>query len=153
MEAYVAGVSTAASRTWSPPWGSTRGSGKSEDSRIFAGPDEVVTAFRGRSLAHTDFPYVHLDATYLHVRNAPSQVVSTAVVVATAITADGGREVLGLDVGDDEDEVFWRTLPTGLKGRGRNGFNRLVFTADAIQLTLTRWSKICVCEADAAPRR
>jgi len=31
-----------------------------------------------------------------------------AVVVATGITADGGREVLGLDVGDSKDEVFWR---------------------------------------------
>jgi putative transposase len=42
------------------------------------------------------------------VRNATSQVVSMAVVVATSITTDGGREVLGLDVGDSEDEVFWR---------------------------------------------
>ena len=30
------------------------------------------------------------------------------VVVATAVTADGGREILGLDAGDSEDEVFWR---------------------------------------------
>jgi putative transposase len=29
-------------------------------------------------------------------------------VVATRITADGGREVLGLDVGDSDDEVSWR---------------------------------------------
>lgn len=29
-----------------------------------------------------------------------------AVVVATGITATGAREVLGLDVGDSEDEVF-----------------------------------------------
>jgi Transposase, Mutator family len=32
--------------------------------------------------------------------------------VATGITADGGREVLGLDVGDSEDEVFWRGFLT-----------------------------------------
>lgn len=32
-----------------------------------------------------------------------------AVVVATGITATGEREVLGLDVGDSEDEVFWRS--------------------------------------------
>ncbi len=35
-------------------------------------------------------------------------MVSKAVVVATGVTADGRREVLGLDVGDSEDEVFWR---------------------------------------------
>ena len=38
-----------------------------------------------------------------------------AVVVATGITADGGREILGLDVGDSEDEVFWRGFLTALK--------------------------------------
>lgn len=75
------------------------GISKSEVSRICAGLDEVVAAFRTRWLDHTTFPYVYLDTTYLHVRNTASQVVSMAVVVATGITADGGREVLGLDVG------------------------------------------------------
>jgi transposase-like protein len=50
---------------------------------------------------------VFLDATYVHVRDdALGQVVSRAVVVATGVTADGGREVLGVDVGDSEDETF-----------------------------------------------
>ena len=40
-----------------------------------------------------------------------------AVVVATAVTADGAREVLGLDVGDSEDEVFWPSFLTGPKKR------------------------------------
>ena len=31
-----------------------------------------------------------------------------AHVVATGIAADGSREVLGPDVGDSEDETFWR---------------------------------------------
>jgi hypothetical protein len=35
------------------------------------------------------------------------RIVSRAVVVATAVTASGDREVLGVDVGDSEDEVFW----------------------------------------------
>ena len=77
-------------------------------SRICAGLDEIVGAFRTRRLDHIEFPYVYLDATYLHVRNTASQVCSMAVVVATGITADGSREVLGFDVGDSEDEVFWR---------------------------------------------
>jgi putative transposase len=32
--------------------------------------------------------------------------VSRAVVVATGVTAQGGREVLGVDVGDSEAETF-----------------------------------------------
>jgi transposase-like protein len=91
------------------------GISKSEVSRICAGLDEIVGAFRTRRLDHIEFPYVYLDATYLHVRNQASQVTSMAVVVATGITADGSREVLGLDVGDSEDEVFWRGFLRSLK--------------------------------------
>jgi len=118
MEAYVNGVSTRSVDDLVAALGVDSGISKSEVSRICAGLDEVVGAFRTRRLDHIEFPYVYLDATYVHVRNTTSQVVSMAVVVATGITADGGREVLGLDVGDSEDEVFWRGFLTGLKRRG-----------------------------------
>jgi putative transposase len=98
MEAYVAGVSTRAVDDLVAALGIDSGISKSEVSRICGGLDEVVTAFRTRRLDHTEFPYIYLDATYLHVRNSASQVVSMAVVVATGITAGGGREALGLDV-------------------------------------------------------
>jgi transposase-like protein len=126
MEAYVAGVSTRSVDDLVAALGIDSGISKSEVSRICAGLDEVVTAFRTRRLDHTSFPYVYLDATYLHVRNATSQVVSMAVVVATGITADGGREVLGLDVGDSEDEVFWRSFLTALKRRGLTGVRLVI---------------------------
>jgi putative transposase len=60
------------------------------------------------------------------VRNDTSQVTSMAVVVATAVTADGGREVLGLDVGDSEDEVFWRAFLGDLKKRGLTGVHLVI---------------------------
>ena len=126
MEAYVRASRPARSTTWSPRLGIDSGISKSEVSRICAGLDEVVGAFRTRRLDHVEFPYVYLDATYLHVRNATSQVVSMAVVVATGITADGGREVLGLDVGDSEDEVFWRGFLTALKQRGLAGVRLVI---------------------------
>ena len=44
-----------------------------------------------------------------------------AVVVATGVTATAGREVLGVDVGDSEDEVFWRGFLRTLKERGLTG--------------------------------
>ena len=73
------------------------------------------------------FPYVYLDATYLHVREASlGQVVSKAVVVATGITATGGREVLGLAVGDSEEETFWRAFLTDLRSRGLSGVRLVI---------------------------
>ena len=112
MEAYVHGVSTRTVDDLVVALGGT-GISKSEVSRICAGLDEAVGAFRTRRLDHTEFPYVFLDATYLHVRTSrQGQVTSKAVVVATGVTADGRREILGLDVGDSEDEVFWRGFLT-----------------------------------------
>ena len=121
MEAYVHGVSTRSVDDLVAALGIDSGISKSEVSRICAALDESVGAFRTRPLDHTPFPYVYLDATYLHVRNKPGQggqVVSMAVVVATGIAADGSREVLGLDVGDSEDETFWRGFLLSLKQRG-----------------------------------
>jgi len=126
MEAYVEGISTRSVDDLVAALGVDSGISKSEVSRICAGLDETVTAFRTRRLDHSTFPYVFLDATYLHVRNATSQVVSMAAVVATGIRADGGREVLGLDVGDSEDEVFWRAFLTDLKKRGLSGVRLVI---------------------------
>ena len=71
MEAYVHGVSTRAVDDLVEAMGADAGISKSEVSRICAGLDETVGAFRTRALEHTEFPYVYLDATYLNVRNQP----------------------------------------------------------------------------------
>lgn len=111
MEAYVAGVSTRSVDDLVAALGMGSGISRSEVSRICAQLDDVVGAFRVRRLDHVEFPYVFLDATYLHVRDERGQVVSRAVVVATGITGVGEREVLGVDVGDSEDETFSEALP------------------------------------------
>ncbi len=49
-----------------------------------------------------------------------------AVIVASGIAADGSREILGLDVGDSEDETFWRGFLTSLKGRGLGGVRLVI---------------------------
>jgi putative transposase len=123
MEAYVNGVSTRSVEDLVVALGIDSGISKSEVSRICGGLDETVAAFRSRPLHHTTFPYLFLDATYLHVRRtgAGGQVTSMAVVIATGVTATGGREVLGVDVGDSEDEVFWRGFLRSLKERGLQG--------------------------------
>jgi putative transposase len=128
MEAYVNGVSTRSVEDLVAALGIDSGISKSEVSRICAGLDQTVEAFRSRPLHHTTFPYVFLDATYLHVRRtgASGQVTSMAVVVATGVTATGGREVLGVDVGDSEDEVFWRGFLRSLKERGLAGVRLVI---------------------------
>ena len=87
-----------------------------------------MAAFRTRPLAHTGFPYVFLDATYLKAR-VDGRVVSRAVVIATGVTADGGREVLGLDVGDSEDGAFWTAFLRSLKARGLAGVQLVISDA------------------------
>ena len=129
MEAYVSGVSTRSVDGLVESMGGT-GISKSEVSRICAGLDERVAAFRNRTLGHTEFPYVYLDAIYVHVRDdALGQVVSRAIVVATGVTAQGGREVLGVDVGDSEAETFWTAFLRSLKARGLAGVRLVISDA------------------------
>ena len=128
MEAYLHGVSTRKVDDLVKALGVDSGISKSEVSRICADLDEEVGAFRDRSLADTAFPYVFLDATYCKAR-INRRVVSQAVVVATGVTADGRREVLGFDVGDSEDGAFWTAFLRGLKARGLHGVQLVISDA------------------------
>jgi putative transposase len=128
MEAYVHGTSTRKVDDLVRALGVESGISKSEVSRICAELDAEVAAFRSRSLSHTAFPYLFVDATYLKAR-IDGRVVSRAVVIATGVTADGGREVLGLDVGDSEDGAFWTAFLRSLKARGLHGVQLVISDA------------------------
>jgi putative transposase len=128
MEAYVHGSSTRKVDDLVRALGVDAGISKSEVSRICAELDADVTVFRSRSLAHTVFPYLFVDATYLKAR-VDGRVVSRAVGIATGVTAEGGREVLGLDVGDSEDGAFWTAFLRSLKARGLTGVQLVVSDA------------------------
>jgi putative transposase len=125
MEAYVHGVSTRKVDDLVAALGLESGISKSEVSRICAELDEQLGAFRSRSLAHIEFPYVFLDATYLKGR-VNHQVVSRAVVVATGVSMDGHREVLGCAVGDSEDGAFWTEFLRSLRARGLGGVRLVI---------------------------
>jgi hypothetical protein len=80
----------------------------------------------GHSRTHR-VPYVYLDATYVKARDTDfHQVVSRAVVIATGITADRDREVLGLAVGDSEEESFWTEFLRSLRRRGLTGVRLVI---------------------------
>jgi putative transposase len=135
MEAYTGGISTRKVDSLVEALGGASGISKSEVSRICQGLDEQVKAFLGRPLDHARFPYVYLDATYLHGRLGHNlQVCSRAVVVAIGINALGYREVLGIAVGDSEAEGFWRQFLGSLKERGLTG-TRLVISDAHLGLT------------------
>jgi transposase-like protein len=125
MEAYVHGVSTRKVDDLVVALGLESGISKSEVSRICGELDGQLEAFRTRSLGHLEFPYVFLDATYLKGRVA-HQVVSRAVVVATGVSIDGGREVLGVAVGDSEDKAFWSAFCRSLRSRGLSGVRLVI---------------------------
>ncbi|MDQ4068097.1 MAG: IS256 family transposase [Actinomycetota bacterium] len=120
MEAYVHGVSTRKVDDLVAALGAASGISKSEVSRICSELDGEMEAFRHRPLGHVEFPYLYCDATYLKGR-VRGQVVARAVVVATGITANGDREVLGVAVGDSEDKTFWCDLLRSLRSRGLCG--------------------------------
>ena len=128
MQAWVEGVSTRKVDDLVAALGVESGISKSEVSRICAGLDGEVAAWRARPLDEQAFPYVFLDATYCKAR-VNGRVVSRAVVIATGVSADGRREVLGCAVGDNETEAFWTDFLRDLRDRGLGGVQLVISDA------------------------
>ena len=130
MTAYTTGTSTRNVDDLVRALGCDSGVSRSTVSRICAEIDAQVEAFRTRSLDQVAFPYVFVDGTYIKARHN-HRIVSRAVVVATGVAADGNREVLGLAVGDSEDEVFWTAFLRSLRDRGLVGVRLVISDAHA----------------------
>ncbi len=130
MTAYITGTSTRKVDDLVKALGCDTGISKSSVSRICKNIDAGVSVLRNRDLGHQAFVYLWLDATCVHVREG-GQVVSKAVVIATGLRADGHREVLGVDVGDSENETFWTELLRSLKDRNLHGVRLVISDAHA----------------------
>lgn len=76
--------------------------------------DEVLQEWRERPLG--EVTYLYVDACYEKVREA-GQVRDAAVLVATGITPQGERQVLGVSVSLSEHEMHWKAFLKGLKER------------------------------------
>ena len=92
---------------------------KSTVSALCAQLDPRVRAFTERPLT-ASYPFVLVDALGLTVREE-DRVVPKAALIATGIRDDGGREILGLAIGDSESFAAWEDFFKGLKGRGLRG--------------------------------
>jgi putative transposase len=95
-------------------------------SRAAAQLDAVLQEWRERPLE--EITYLYVDARYEKVR-AAGQVRDGAVLMATGITPQGERQVLGVSVSLSEHESHWRTFLKGLKDRGMSGV-KLVISDD-----------------------
>ena len=115
--AWIEGVSTRKVDDLVKALGNESGISRSTVSRICKDIDEGVHEFLSRRLDHTWFPYLFVDATYLDVR-VGHRVVSRALVVATGVSAEGRREILGMALGDAETVDFWTSFLRSLRERG-----------------------------------
>lgn len=123
QEAYIQGISTRSVDDLVQAMGGN-GVSKSQVSRLCEEIDERVHAFLDRPI-EGDWPYLWIDATYVKVRQA-GRVVPAAVIVAVGVNGDGRREVLGMDIGSSEAEVFWRDFLRKLARRGLRGVKLVI---------------------------
>lgn len=82
-----------------------------------------------RRLDHARFPRLYVDATYVK-RRVGGLPQFEAVVAVTGACADGDVEVVGVDVGDSEDEQFWHRLFDMLRIRGLHGVDEVMSGED-----------------------
>ena len=125
QQAYVCGVSTRKVDQLVESLGLRIS--RSEVSRVCAGLDEQVEAFRTRPLEGR-YPYLWLDAKVEKVRDG-GRVVRKCLVIAHGVHESGRREVIGLDCGECETEAFWRDFLRGLVKRGLAGVQLVVSDA------------------------
>jgi transposase-like protein len=125
QQAYVCGVSTRKVDQLVESLGLRIS--RSEVSRVCAGLDEQVEAFRSRPLEGR-YPYVWLDAKVEKVRDG-GRVVRKCLVIAHGVHESGRREVIGIDCGEAETEAFWRSFLRSLVKRGLAGVQLVVSDA------------------------
>ena len=113
-EMYVQGVSTRKVKTITEQLCGVEISSM-QVSRAAKQLDEVLQAWRERPLGA--IRYLFLDARYEKVREA-GQIRDAAVLVATGITPEGEKQVLGVSVSLSEHETHWRAFLKSLKDRG-----------------------------------
>ncbi len=92
-------------------------------SRATAQLDEVLQEWRERPLG--EMAYLYVDARYEKVREA-GQVRDAAVLLATGISPQGERQVLGVSVSLSEHEAHWKAFLRSLKDRGLNGIQLVI---------------------------
>jgi putative transposase len=123
-ECYVRGVSTRRVDGLVTALG-MEGISKSQVSALAKTLDAEVAAFRSRPLDGGPYPYLWLGALAVKAREN-RRVTSMATVVASAVSADGHREILGLDTFTAEDGAAWTRFLRDLSALGLSGVGLVI---------------------------
>src|SRR5919107_674084 len=126
QEAWIGGVSTRKVDELVQALGLS-GISKSTVSKLCKDIDERVGAFLARPL-EGEWPYLWLDATYLHQREG-GRIVSVAAIIAVAANTEGRREIVGLHIGPSEAETFWSAFLKSMLRRGLRGVKLVISDA------------------------
>lgn len=126
-QCYVEGVSTRRVDDIVKAMG-IQGISKSQVSEIAKTLDVIVEQFANRKLDGGPYGYLWIDALYHKVREG-GRVVSVATLIATAVNADGHREIVGVDVITTEDGAGWTAFLRGLVARGLGGVQLVISDA------------------------
>ena len=126
-QAYVEGVSTRRVDDLVKAMG-IDGISKSEVSRMAKELDQVVSEFKERPLDGGPYRYLWIDALTQRVREG-GRVVNVAAVIATAVNAEGNREIIGLDIATTEDTAAWTAFLRALVARGLSGVELIISDA------------------------
>jgi transposase-like protein len=116
---YLLGVSTRRVEKLAASLGVT-GLSKSQVSVMAAELDQMVESFRARPLDAGPYTFLWIDALTQKVREG-GRTVNVHALIATAVNADGRREILGIDVASSEDGAGWLAFLRGLVARGLCG--------------------------------
>lgn len=90
---------------------------KSTVSQLCTELDLRVEAWNERPLSDTRYPLVIVDALVIKVRKDKA-VRPISALIAIGISESGHREILGLRLGDSENEAGWNQMFAWLKQRG-----------------------------------
>lgn len=126
-QAYVEGVSTRRVDDLVEAMG-IAGISKSEVSRLAGELDAKVAEFRERPLDSGPYRYLWIDALTQKVREA-GRVVNVSAVVATAVNAEGRREIVGFDIVTTESTAAWTAFLRSLVARGFSGVELVISDA------------------------
>ena len=88
----------------------------------------MVDSFLERPLDGGPYCYLWWDALSQKVREE-GRIVEVSVAVATAVNAEGKREIVGMDVGTSEDGAFWMSFLRSLSATGLGGVELVISDA------------------------
>jgi len=100
---------------------------KSQVSEISKKLDTDIQAWLNRPL-NDEYPYLLVDARYNKLRR-DHKVESHAVLIAKGVNRSGKRDIIGVDVCNNENETNWSDFFQGLKDRGLKGVKLVVSDA------------------------